>query len=120
MNVKSIIASVSMLVATGAAFAAEPAQQLTREQVIAETVAARAAGQLDQNEATFDQQFRSAAAASTLTRADVKAQTIAAREAGELDRNEAYDDVSYMAPRARNASVKAQLAAKTVIGNSTH
>jgi cytochrome c556 len=118
MNVKSILASVSLLVAAGAAFAAEPAQQLTREQVIADTAAARAAGQLDQSEAAFDQQFRSAAA-STVTRADVKAETIAARDAGELDRNEAYDDVSYMAPRARNASVKAQLAAKTVKGNST-
>ena len=45
MNVKSIIASVSLLVAAGAAFAQPPSGQLTREQVIAETVAARAAGQ---------------------------------------------------------------------------
>lgn len=117
MNVKSIIASVSLLVAAGAAFAAEPSQ-LTREQVIADTAAARAAGQLDQNEATFDQQFRQAST-STLTRDDVKAQTIAARDAGELNRNEAYDDVSYMSPRAKSASVKAQIAAKTVKGSST-
>ncbi|HWW71115.1 MAG TPA: DUF4148 domain-containing protein [Duganella sp.] len=117
MNVKSIIASVSLLVAAGAAFAQGPAGQLTREQVIAETVAARAAGQLDQNEATINQSFASAST-GTLSRADVKAQTIAAREAGELERNDAYDDVSYMSPRARSANVKAQLAAKTAQGGS--
>jgi len=117
MNVKSIIASVSLLVAAGAAFAQGPAGQLTREQVIAETVAARAAGQLDQNEATINQSFP-AASTGTRSRADVVAETIAARDAGELDRNEAYDDVSYQAPRAKNANVKAQLAAKTVKGGS--
>lgn len=117
MNVKSILASVSLLLAAGAAFAQGPAGQLTREQVIAETVAARAAGQLDQNEATIDRSFL-AASASTRTRAEVVAETIAARNAGELDRNEAYDDVSYMTPRAKNANVKAQLAAKTVKGTS--
>lgn len=117
MNVKSILASVSLLVAADAAFAQGPAAQLTREQVIAETVAARAAGQLDQNEATINQSFL-AASTSTRSRADVVAETIAARDAGELDRNEAYDDVSYMTPRAKNANVKAQLAAKTVKGAS--
>jgi hypothetical protein len=118
MNVKSIIASVSLLVAGGAAFAQAPSGQLTREQVIAETVAARAAGQLDQNEATIAQSFANAST-STLSREDVKAQTIAARNAGELDRNEAYDDVAYMSPRARNANVKAQMAAKQVKGSTT-
>jgi len=111
MNIKSIIASVSLLVAAGAAFAQAPAGQLTREQVIAETVAARAAGQLDQNEATLNAALFSTPT-STLTRAEVKAQTVAARNAGELDRNEAYDDASYMTPRARNPDVKAQMAAK--------
>ena len=117
MNVKSIIASVSLLVAAGAAFAQGPSGQVTREQVIAETVAARAAGQLDQNEGTIDQAFLNAAT-STRTRAEVKAETIAARNAGELDRNEAYDDLTYMTPRAKSANVKAQLAAKTVKGAS--
>ena len=118
MNIKSIIASVSLLVAAGAAFAQAPAGQLTREQVIAETVAARAAGQLDQNEATISQSFANAST-STLSRDEVKAQTIAARNAGELDRNEAYDDVAYMTPSARKANVKAQMAAKAVKGGTT-
>lgn len=118
MNVKSIIASVSLLVAAGTAFAQAPSGQLTREQVVAETVAARAAGQLDQNEATLNASLFNAPT-STLTREEVKAQTIAARNAGELDRNEAYDDVGYMAPRAKNANVKAQMAAKTTKGSTT-
>ena len=117
MNIKSIIASVSLLAAAGAAFAQGPSGQLTREQVIAETVAARAAGQLDQNEATFNQSLQSAST-GTLTRAEVKAETLAARNAGELDRNEAYDDLTYMTPRAKSANVKAQLAGKPVKGSS--
>ena len=118
MNVKSIIASVSLLVAAGAAFAQPPSGQLTREQVIAETVAARAAGQLDQNEATLNAALFNAPT-TTLSREEVKAQTLAARNAGELDRNEAYDDVAYMSPSARKANVKAQMAAKTAKGSTT-
>ena len=118
MNVKFIIASVSLLIAAGAAFAQGPSGQLTREQVIAETVAARAAGQLDQNEATLNAALFNAPT-STLTREEVKARTLAARNAGELDRNEAYDDAAYMAPLAKNANVKAQMAAKTVKGGTT-
>ena len=118
MNVKSIIASVSLLVAAGAAFAQAPSGQLTREQVIAETVAARAAGQLDQNELTITQSSASASP-SALSRADVKAQTVAARNAGALDHNEAYDDPAYMTPSARKADVKAQMAAKAAKGGST-
>lgn len=97
MNAKSIIASVSLLLAAGAAFAA-PA---------------------DENEASFDQAFRAqAAATSTLTRAQVIAETQAARKAGLLDTNEAYTDIAYLAPRAKTADVKAQLAAKPVKGNT--
>lgn len=120
MNVKSILAAVSLLVAastTSAAFAAGPSTGLTREQVIAETVAARAAGELDQSEATFNAALLNQPTA-TRSRADVKAETIAARDAGQLDRNEAYDDASYMTPRPLGASVKAQLAAKTVKSGS--
>ena len=116
MNAKSIIASVSFLLAGGAAFAA-PAEQLTREQVIAETIAARNAGQLDQSEADIDRGFLAQTGASSLTRAQVIAETIAARNAGELDTNEAYLDPAYQAPR-RTAGVKAQLAAKSVKGSS--
>ena len=88
MNAKSIIASVSLLVAAGAAFAA-PAD----------------------NEAEFDAAFRNQSA-STLTREQVKADTIAALKSGALDRNEATDDIAYQAPRAKTPEVKAQLAAK--------
>jgi hypothetical protein len=116
MNAKSIIASVSLLLAAGAAFAA-PAEQLSREQVIAETVAARNAGQLNQSEADLDRGFLTqAGTGSGLTRAQVIAETIAARNAGELDTNEAYLD-PFLSPR-KSAGVKAQLAAKTSKGNT--
>lgn len=118
MNAKSIIASVSLLLAAGAAFAA-PSEQLTREEVVAQTIAARNAGQLDQNEASFDQDFlaRNTPSAGGLTRAQVIAETIAARNAGELDINDAYMDPSFQTPR-KSAGVKAQLAAKSVKGNT--
>jgi hypothetical protein len=113
MNAKSIIASVSLLLAAGAAFAA-PSEQVTREQVIAQTVAARNAGELDQSEAGLDRAFLNQAnSGSGLTRAQVIAETIAARNAGELDINDAYADPAFQAPR-KAASVKAQLAAKAV------
>lgn len=98
MNAKSIIASISLLVATGAAFAAAPS---------------------DQSEAAQDQAFL-ASTASTLTRAQVKADTVAAIKNGAVEHNEAYDDVAYMAPNGKTASVKAQMAAKSVKGTSTH
>ena len=117
MNAKSIIASVSLLLAAGAAFAA-PAEQLTREQVIAQTVAARNAGELDQTEASLDQAFLNQASnGSGLTRAQVIAETIAARNAGELDVNDAYLDPAFQAPR-KSAAVKAQLAAKSAKATS--
>ena len=97
MNAKSFIASVSLLLAAGAAFAA-PA---------------------DENEATADQAFLAQAAAThTLTRAQVIAETLAARQAGQLDTNEAYTDIAYLAPRARSADVKARLAATSAAGNT--
>lgn len=97
MNAKSIIASVSLLLAAGTAFAA-PA---------------------DQNEASFDQAFRAQAAAThSLSREQVVAETLAARKAGLLDTNEAYSDIAYMAPRAKTADVKAQLAAKSAKVNT--
>ena len=98
MNAKSIIASISLLVATGAAFAATPS---------------------DQSEAAQDQAFL-ASTSSTLSRAEVKADTIAAIKAGVTNRNEAYDDIAYQAPNAKTPSVKAQLASKSVNGTSAH
>jgi hypothetical protein len=95
MNTKSIIASISLLVATGAAFAAP----------------------VDQSEAAQEQAFLSQTS-STLTRAQVRADTIAAIKIGAVEHNEAYDDVAYLAPRAKTAAVKAQLAAKAAKGGS--
>ncbi|TFW24878.1 DUF4148 domain-containing protein [Duganella callida] len=65
MKIQSILVSTALLIATGAAFAQSEAEfdlafrkqaasTLTREQVKADTVAARAAGQLDTNEANQD------------------------------------------------------------------
>ena len=96
MNAKSIIASVSLLLATGAAFAQSAA---------------------DQNEATADIAYTNATP-STVTRAQVKAETLAAIKAGALERNEVTTDIAYVAPRGKTARVEAQLAAKTVKGSS--
>lgn len=107
MNAKSIIAAASLLFVAGAAMAD---QDLSREQVRNDTIAARDAGQLDNSEAKSDRDFL-AAAPGTLTRAQVKADTLAAIAAGKLDHNELYDSVAYMVPSAKSAKVEAQLAA---------
>ncbi|OEZ99908.1 DUF4148 domain-containing protein [Duganella sp. HH101] len=96
MNAKSIIASVSLLLAVGAA---------------------NAQGPVEQNEATADIAYTNAAA-STVTRAQVKAETLAAIKAGALEQNEATADIAYQSPRAKTPYVDAQLAAKAVKGNS--
>jgi hypothetical protein len=94
MNAKSIIASVSLLIAAGAAFAAPT-----------------------DNEATFDSAFRNQGV-STLTREQVKSEAIVALKSGALDRNEATDDIAFQAPRSKTPEVKAQLAAKAVKGTA--
>lgn len=62
------------------------ADSLTREQVRAEVLAARAAGTLDINESNYPREFPYVK--SVLTRAEVNAEAIRARIAGELDVNE--------------------------------
>lgn len=121
MNAKHLIATVSLVFAAGAALA-EPAdlnypqasgrQQsgLTREQVKADVLRARAAGELDFNEANFPPQ---PVAKSTLSREQVKAEVIAARAAGALDVNEVnyptyLDGRTQRAPAAVTASAKGQ------------
>ena len=90
-------ATATLLLATGAAFAqsepdvftrqAQPQKStLTREQVKAEVLRARAAGELDFNEYNYPPVQ---AAQSALTREQVKAEVLAARANGELDFNEA-------------------------------
>lgn len=96
MNAKSIIASVSLLLAAGAAFAQGP---------------------VEQNEVTADI-ANAKPTPSTVTRAQVRAETIAAIQAGALEQNEVTTDVAYVAPRGKTARVDAQLASKTAQGRS--
>ncbi len=105
MNAKTIIASVSLLFAAGAAMADTG---LTREQVQQQTLAAIQAGQLERSEAALDNVQLSASAVS---RAQVKADTLAAIAAGQLEHSEARDSQSYMVPLVKTADVTAQLAA---------
>ncbi|MYN10047.1 DUF4148 domain-containing protein [Pseudoduganella aquatica] len=96
MNAKQLIASVSLLLAAGAAFA-EPAElnfpklnaaqktELSREAVKAEVIRARNAGELELTEVTYPPLVNTS---STLTREQVKADVLAARANGELDLNE--------------------------------
>jgi len=127
MNIKHIAATASLLIAAGFASAAPnelnfPSAQavkstssVTREQVKAETVAARAAGQLDVSEARpFNQ---SATLPSTVTRDEVRAQTLAARDAGLLDTNEAYASPAYN-QRALRPNVSATLQASAKAGKT--
>ena len=95
MNAKSIIASVSLLLAAGAAFAQGP---------------------VEQNEVTADI-ANAKPTPSTVTRAQVKAETIAALRAGLLEQNEVTTDVAYVAPRGKKARVDVQLAARNAQGN---
>jgi Domain of unknown function (DUF4148) len=90
MNIKHIIASVSMIAAASGAFAAQdatsPDSSLTREQVRAELIQARAAGELEINDGTFP--FTPKEAPSNVTREEVTAETLRARAAGELEIND--------------------------------
>ena len=75
---------LSAVVATGASAASthDASQSVTREQVRAEVLAARAAGTLDFTEANYPREYLTV---STVTRAEVMAGVIRARAAGELD-----------------------------------
>jgi hypothetical protein len=79
---------LSAVIATGATAAGmhDASQSVTREQVRAEVLAARATGTLDITEANYPREFSTG---STVTRAEVKAEVIRARAAGELDVTEA-------------------------------
>lgn len=77
------------IVVAGPTFAkaAFAAPGLTREEVRAEVLRARAAGELDINETNYPPEFKSEK--STVTRAQVYAEVLRARAAGELDVTEA-------------------------------
>jgi hypothetical protein len=116
MNAKHIIASVSLLVAAGAAFAA-PAElnfpdlrantsTVSRAEVQAEAIRARNAGDLDFTEVNYPPLV---ATTSHLSREQVRAEVIAARAEGQLDNNEAYADgglIQRGASRTMTAAVK--------------
>jgi uncharacterized membrane protein YebE (DUF533 family) len=116
MNAKHIIASVSLLVAAGAAFAA-PAElnfpdlradtsTVSRAAIQAEAIRARNAGELDFTEVNYPPLV---ATSSHLSREQVRAEVATARADGQLDSNEAYADgglVQRGAPRTLTASVK--------------
>ena len=82
---------LSAVVATGATAAGthDASQSVTREQVRAEVLAARAAGTLDITEANYPRELTTAR--SAVTRAQVKAEVIRARAAGEMD----WTDATY-------------------------
>src|SRR5471032_567546 len=120
MNLKSILASASILLLTGSAMAADQAvdhaadqttgQGRTRAEVIAETIQARDAGLLNRSEGALD---NTTPTPSKLTREQVKAEVIAARNAGELDHSEGYDSMTFFRAPAKTADVKAQMAGGT-------
>lgn len=110
MNIKSIVASVSLLFAAGAALAA-PAELnfpqqggtpsgITRTEVRADVIAARDAGRLEQSEAALPE----LAQPTVLTRAQVRAEVIAARAAGLLDQSDVEYPVAYQQPRTRQVA----------------
>jgi len=104
MNLKHIVASVSLLAVAGFAMADSGK---TRAEVQAEVVQARAAGLLDTNDATFPV---IPAVASTLTRAQVQAQVVQARAAGQLDTSDAaYPVIASSGAAASRADVRAQV-----------
>ncbi|MES2152336.1 MAG: DUF4148 domain-containing protein [Pseudomonadota bacterium] len=93
MNIKHIIASVSLLAAVTGAFAGSDIsssdQVLTRQQVYKELLRARAAGELNYSDATYPLAPREVA--SKVTREEVLAELYRARAAGEMN----YTDATY-------------------------
>lgn len=93
MNIKHIIASVSMMAAATGAFAdngiSSSGQVVTRQQVYEEFLRGRAAGELDYTDATYPLAPREIA--RKVTREEVQAELYRARAAGEMN----YTDATY-------------------------
>lgn len=89
MKLNKTIAAFLFTIVAGPmlASAASAATQLTREEVRAEVVRARAAGELDITEANYPPELKTQE--SPLTRAQVRAELLRARAAGEMDVTEA-------------------------------
>ena len=97
MQARSLIAALFAITTTTSAFAqsAAPAttgQQLTREQVTAEYIRARNAGEIATSEVDYPK--TPATAASKVTREQVMAEFYAARKAGLIPQTEADFDVA--------------------------
>lgn len=127
MNAKHIIASVSLLIAAGAAMAqpgelnfpnlvAKQQSSLTREQVKADVLQARADGALDFSEVNYPPL---AAAKSGLSREQVRAEVLAARANGELDLNETNYS-GFFDGRAQRQAATLTASAKTRTATSAH
>ncbi|NML62315.1 DUF4148 domain-containing protein [Massilia sp. RP-1-19] len=103
---------LSAVVATGASAVGQhdASHNVTREQVRAEVLAARAAGTLDITEVNYPREFT--AIKSTVTRAEVRAEVIRARAAGELDWTEASAAFPYA--NEKSSVVRADVLAEVI------
>ncbi|MET3132169.1 hypothetical protein AAKU55_002439 [Oxalobacteraceae bacterium GrIS 1.11] len=109
MNAKSLIAIVISIAAASSAFAQAPTSGLSREQVTAELMRARAAGEIPQSDADYG---KIAFTPSTLSRAEVQAELQRARANGELAQGETdYPKLPVVASKVTRAEVAAELAA---------
>jgi hypothetical protein len=109
MKTTTIIISI-LLAAAGAA----QGQALTRDQVRAEVLAARAAGTLGSGGEGYQAQVFDTG--STLTRAEVRAQVLAARAAGTIVEGDAYPGTPPAAEPVTREQVRAELAAARAAG----
>ena len=112
-NTKNLLAALLLAVA-GIASGTAAAEGLTRDQVRAEVLAARAAGTLSSGGEGY--QAIDHATLSTRSRADVKADLAAARAAGTLHAGEAYPGPFPEAKPVARAAVRAELAAARAAG----
>lgn len=117
MNTKTIIAaSLLSLLAAGSAFAQTASGGLTREQVRAELMRARAAGEIPENEVQLSA-LPIGKSTSTVTRAQVIAEYYRARANGEIATNDTdYPKMPATTSTVTREQVKAELAAARARG----
>jgi len=106
-RIAHLFAAIALIGASAGALAQE-SHPLSREEVRAETLRARAAGELDLNETNTP--FIPPAPPSTVTRQEIRAEAVRARAAGELDYNDTnYPLAAHEAPSAvTRAAVRAE------------
>jgi hypothetical protein len=110
MKAQKLIAAMSLLLAASAALA----DGKTREQVVAEVYAARAAGLLDVTEADFPPLPQ---APSTLSREQVRAETLQAIADGEVGQTEAdFPRIASQPSGLSREQVKAEVLAARAAG----